>query len=159
MLSWRPARRREAPRRPLFPMFKRFLPLLAVLALGLVAAGCGGSSASVGSGDVAAVGSVKITKTQFDALMNQAQKSYKSTKRPFPKAGTPERAALQNQALQFLVQRAEFQQKADDMGIKISDKQIDDRLAQIKKQYFGGSEKRYKQQLAKQGLTDAQVRE
>ena len=31
------------------------------------------------------------------------------------------------------------------------------RLTQIKKQYFGGSEKKYQQQLKKQGLTDEQV--
>ena len=44
------------------------------------------------------------------------------------------------------------------MGIKITDKDVETRLDQIKKQYFGGSEKKYQAQLKKQGLTDAQVR-
>ena len=45
------------------------------------------------------------------------------------------------------------------MGIKISESAIDARLALIKKQYFGGSEKRYLAQITKQGYTNAQVRE
>jgi foldase protein PrsA len=36
---------------------------------------------------------------------------------------------------------------------------VDARLGQIKKQYFGGSEKRYRAQLKQQGLTEQQVRE
>ena len=40
----------------------------------------------------------------------------------------------------------------------MTDKQIEDRLEQIKKQYFGGNEKRYTDQLKEQGLSDEQVR-
>ena len=56
------------------------------------------------------------------------------------------------------MQRAEFEQKAKDLGVTVTDKQVDARLAQIKKQYFGGSEKKYLSQLKQQGLTDAAVR-
>jgi foldase protein PrsA len=60
--------------------------------------------------------------------------------------------------MQYLVQRTEFEEKAkSDLGIEISDKQVQDRLKQIKKQYFGGSEKKYKAQIAAQGLTQSQV--
>ena len=98
----------------------RLLPLLAVLAIvGVVVAGCGGSS-KVSSGSIAKVGKVDIKRTQFTALLDQAQRSYKSQKRPFPTAGSSEYIALQNQAVQFLVQRAEFQAKSVDLGIKIS---------------------------------------
>jgi parvulin-like peptidyl-prolyl isomerase len=90
--------------------------------------------------------------------MSQAKRSYKAQHRTFPQPGSPDYEALKNQALQFLVQRAEFAQKADEMGIKISDKKVDDRLNQIKKQYFGGNQKRYLQQLKQQGLTETQVR-
>src|SRR3954451_11739523 len=45
------------------------------------------------------------------------------------------------------------------MGVSVADKDVDARLAQIKKQYFGGSESRYKAQLKKQHLSDTQVRE
>jgi parvulin-like peptidyl-prolyl isomerase len=135
------------------------LPILTLaVAAALLAAGCGGDNASLGGGDVAVVGSTHITKTQFDALMSQAKNSFKSQGRPFPKAGTQDFQTLKNQAVTLLVQQAEREEKAKDLGIEIDDKKIDARLKQIKKQYFQGSEKKYLAQLKKQGLTDEQVR-
>jgi parvulin-like peptidyl-prolyl isomerase len=135
------------------------LPILTLaLAAVLLAAGCGGDSASLGGGDVAVVGSTHIKKTQFDALIAQAKNSFKSQGRTFPKAGTQDFQTLKNQAVTLLVQQAEREEKAKDIGIDIGDKQIDARLKQIKKQYFQGSEKKYLAQLKKQGLTDEQVR-
>ena len=138
----------------------RLLPLLALLAVvGVVVAGCGGGgSGKVSSGSVAKVGKVDVKRTEFTALLDQAQRSYKSQKRPFPTAGSTEYIALQNQAVQFLVQRAEFQAKAAALGITISEKSLETRLADIKKQYFGGDEKKYAKQLKDQGLTAEQVR-
>ena len=59
------------------------LPILIVVAL---AAGCGGggSSASLEKDDVAVVGSQHIPATMFDALMNQAKRSFKSQNKKFP---------------------------------------------------------------------------
>jgi parvulin-like peptidyl-prolyl isomerase len=65
---------------------------------------------------------------------------------------------VKGQAITLLVQQAERESKADSMGIKISTADVDKRLAQIKKQYFQNKESRYKAQLKKQKLTDAQVR-
>jgi parvulin-like peptidyl-prolyl isomerase len=133
--------------------------LTLVVAAALLAAGCGGGSSSgLDNSDVAVVGSTHITKAQFDALMNQAKNSFKSQNRPFPKAGTQDFQTLKNQAVTLLVQQAEREEKAKDLGVDITDKQIDQRLTQIKKQYFQGSEKKYQAQLKKQGLTDEQVR-
>jgi foldase protein PrsA len=142
-------------------MRKPVLILVLSVLFGLLAAGCGGGggSANVPSDAVAVVGDQTITKAQFDQLINQAKKSYSSQKRTFPKAGSTEYEQLKQQAMQYLVQRDEFAQKAKDLDVEVTDKQIQDRLAQIKKQYFGGSEKRYKEQLQKQGLTDEQVRD
>ena len=123
-----------------------------------VAAGCGGGSKSVGGSDVAVVGSQQVTKDDYNALLAQAEKSYKAQKRPFPKPGTSAYTTLKNQAVQFLVQRAEYKQKADDLGISISAGDVDKRLGQIKKQYFGGDEKKYRSQLQKQGLSEEQVK-
>ena len=138
---------------------RRLLPLLALLAVvGVVVAGCGGGSSKVSSGSIAKVGKVDITRTQFTALLGQAQRSYASQKRPFPTAGSSAYITIQNQAVQFLVQRAEFQAKAAELGVKISDKSVDTRLADVKKQYFGGDEKKYLKQLKEQGITVEQVR-
>ena len=132
-------------------------PLLLAVLLALVVSACGGGS-SLSKDSVAKVAGKEIKKTELDALLTQAQKSYKTQKRPFPKAGSPEYLQLQAQALQFLVQRCQYQQKADEAGVTVAPKKVADRLKQIKKQYFGGSEKRYRAELKKQGLTDAQVR-
>jgi parvulin-like peptidyl-prolyl isomerase len=130
-----------------------------VAALAAVLAGCGGGGGSVPGDAVAKVGGTTITQAQFTSLIDQAKRSYKSQKRKFPPAGTPEYQTLKNQAVQYLVQRIEFAQEADKLGVKVTDKDVAARLAQIKKQYFGGSESRYKKQLKQQGLSDAQVRD
>ena len=135
----------------------RYLTTTLLLAsLAAVLAGCGGSG-GVPSGAVAKVGKDTITQQSYNTLIDQAKRSYKVQKRPFPKAGSAEYKTLQNQAVQYLVQRAEFAQEASTLGITITQKQIDDRLAQIKKQYFGGSEAKYKAQLKNQGLTNDQI--
>lgn len=135
--------------------------LLALLALvAVLVAGCGGggkSSNKVPSDAVAVVGGEKITKQDFDALLEQARNSFKSQRRPFPKVGTAEYNSLKNQAVAYLVQKIEFRQKAKDLGVKVDDKEVQKRLGDIKKQYFGGNEKRYEQRLKAQGLTKDQV--
>ena len=144
----------------LFMRYRRILLLLAVLTVPAVAAGCGGDDGgkSLSRDSIAVVGDQEIAKEEFDALLTQAKKSYEAQKREFPKAGTPEYDTLKNQAVQFLVQRAQFEQEAEELGVEVKDDAVDKRLEQIKKQYFGGDDKKYKDQLAKQGLTEEQVR-
>jgi parvulin-like peptidyl-prolyl isomerase len=134
----------------------RFSLLIPVAAAGLAVAGCGGSG-GVPSGSIAKVGDVTITQAQYQTLIDRAKKSYKTNGTPFPKDGTPDFARIKDQAVSFLVQRAEFAQEAKKMHITISQKQIDDRLKQIKQQYFHGSEPAYQKQLKSQGLTQDEV--
>ena len=54
----------------------------------------------------------EVAKSDYDALLAQAKKSYKNQKRDFPKAGSQEFQTLKNQAVQFLVQREQFEQEA-----------------------------------------------
>jgi len=134
-------------------------PVVLALALGLSACGGGGdSTANLESSDVAVVGDTTITKEQFDDLMSTAKASFTQQQRKFPKQGTSEYQTIKSQAVTLLVQQAEREQKAKDLGVEVTDKQIEDRLKQIKQQYFGGKETTYKAQLKKQGLSDAQVR-
>jgi parvulin-like peptidyl-prolyl isomerase len=159
MLYWRRARQRdESAANGAFSM-KRFIPL-ALISLALVAAGCGGgnSTATLGTDDVAVVGSKEISKTDFQALMDRARKSYEAQKRPFPKPGTVEYETLKGQAIGFLMQRAEFEQEAESRGIEITDEKVDKRITQLKKQFYGGSDKRYQDVLKQQGLTEEQAK-
>src|SRR5262245_30172251 len=145
----------------------RLLAVFAVaIAAGALAAGCGSQRQSVGADDVAVVGDQQISKAQFDRLMNQAKKNYEAQHQPWPSPGTTHYEAIRKQAMQFLVQRAEFEQKASDLGIKVSDSDVDNQLATIKSQYFGKNEKcdstceqKFQAELKKQNLTIDQVRD
>lgn len=139
----------------------RYLPTtFLVAALAAVLAGCGGGgSGSVPGNAVATVDGTAITQEQFSALLDQAKRTYKTNKQTFPTAGTTQYQQLKSQAVQYLVQRVEFSQEADKLGVTVTDKEIADRLAKIKKDYFGNSETRYKKQLTAQGLTETQVKD
>ncbi|HMI22156.1 MAG TPA: SurA N-terminal domain-containing protein, partial [Gaiellaceae bacterium] len=118
----------------------RLVPILALVAA--FAAACGGGSdtpKSVPSDAVAVVGGDTITKAEYNQTLDQAKRSYKAQNKPFPKPGTATYGAVRSQIIQFLVERSEYTQKADEMGIKVSDKDVEDRLNQIKQQYFGSS--------------------
>ncbi len=149
----------------------RRLPLiLCFAALVLLVAACGGGGTKkVSSDSVAVVGDKSISKADWDALITQTRRNFAATKKPFPKPGTVGLATLKTNATQFLIQSSEYQQEADKLGIKVSDKDVDARLAQIKKQYYGNPpgqptatdsqmEKRYQAALKQQGFTDEEVR-
>jgi peptidyl-prolyl cis-trans isomerase D len=141
----------------------RRLSILLLVPLALLAAACGGgggksSGGNVDKQDAAVVGDEHITRDTLDRRLQQAKCSYDLQKRPFPKAGSPEYLAVSQQILQSLVQRAELAQKAPGLGVTVTDAQVEKQLKQIKKQYFGGSEKRYNAELKKQCVTDAEVR-
>jgi foldase protein PrsA len=139
--------------------FRLALPFLCV---GVLVAGCGssdGGTASLGGSDVAVVGGQQVTKDQFKALMGRAEKSYAAQKRKFPKAGTREFENLKGQAVDFLVQRAEFEDEAENMGIHVTDKQVDDRINKLIKQFYGGSQKKYEDTIKAQGLTPETARQ
>jgi hypothetical protein len=129
---------------------RRSISLVVIsLALGLLVAACGGGgkTATLKSGDVAVVGGQTVSQDDFSTALARAKKTYATNKTPFPKPGTPAYESLKTQLLNFLVERAELAQKASDMGIHISNKQIDDSLNQLKKQFYGGSEKKLEQVL------------
>src|SRR6185437_10322950 len=145
MLYWPRARQREeTAANGAFSM--RRLLLFGFASLALLVAGCGGTtSASLGSDDVATVGDQQITKDQFQQLMTRAQKSYEAQKRPFPKAGSTEYEQLKGQAITFLVQQAEIDSEAKNLGVDVSDQDVDKAIAGYKKQFYGGSDARWEQ--------------
>lgn len=138
----------------------RLLPFPVLLLVALLVAGCGGGGArSVPSNAVAVVGSDTITKTQYNDLLDSAKATYAARKTAFPKVGTTAYKSLSDQAITYLVQESELQQKAKDLGVSVTQKDVDARIQQIKTQYFSGSEKKYQAQLKAQGLTESQLRQ
>jgi foldase protein PrsA len=133
------------------------LALIAVLAL----AGCGGggtSSADVPDGAVAVVGDKTVTKEEFDKLIEQQKKSAEAQKQDFPEPGTPEYEALKATVVKGLVEQKEWELEGESMGVKVTDQEVETELDKLKQTYFQGDEQKYSAELAKQGLTDADVR-
>ena len=144
-----------------FTRSRRGLLALLVALLALLAAGCGGGSDTpegVPADAVAIVGDEEIEKAEYDRILAQAKKGYEAQKRAFPKPGSREYQSLSQQAIQFLVQRAMIEQEAEELDVSVSEEEVDERLEQVKRQYFAGNEKRYRQQLKQQNLTEEQVR-
>jgi len=133
--------------------------VLIILAAGVLAGcGSGGGSSKLSSDDVAVVGSEHVTLTDLNNLLNRAKIAYKAQGQAFPKQGTTNYQAIRDNVISLLVQQAELDQKAASMGITVTDADIDARIALVKKQYFGGSQKKYLAEIKKQGFTEAQVR-
>ncbi|MDH4177496.1 MAG: peptidylprolyl isomerase [Thermoleophilia bacterium] len=133
------------------------LALLALTAV-LVAAGCGGNDDELPTGAVAVVDGVTVTKAELDSLLTRAKLSYEQQQRDFPKAGTPEYQSLQTQAVAYLVQRVEYDLEAEKMGVTVADAEIDERIADVKKQSFDGDDEQWQKALEEQGYTEDEVR-
>ncbi|MGL6279741.1 MAG: peptidylprolyl isomerase [Gaiella sp.] len=121
----------------------------------LVAAGCGGDD-DIPSDAVAVVDGTVITTAQLDELIARAKTSYASTQREFPKTGTPEFQSLQTQAVAYLVQRTQYEQEAERLGIEATDAQIEKKIQEILNdpQFgFGGDRAKLDAQLKEQGYT------
>jgi foldase protein PrsA len=138
------------------PLRLTFGVLLASLAL--VAAACGGGSDSVPEGAVAVVDGTEITKAQLDEYMALSKKGYERTNQQFPKAGTPEYQNIQMRNVAYLVEIVQLEKAADDLGVKVTDKDVDKLENETIKSKFGGKRGEYLQALEKAGYTAEQYR-
>ena len=137
----------------------RLSVVLLAAALGLALAGCGGGSDSVPGDAVAVVDGTEIPRAELDALVAQAKKSYEATKQEFPKQGTPEHRQIEQQYVVFLVQKAEFEQAAEELGVEITDKDVEKARTEFVKSRFNGDEKKLADALEEQGLTEETFRD
>jgi parvulin-like peptidyl-prolyl isomerase len=131
--------------------------LLATVAL--AAAACGGGSDSVPSGVVAVVDGTEIEKAELDGLIAQAKRSYEAQKQEFPKAGTPEYQSIQTQYVAYLVELEEFRQEAEELGIEVTEKDVDGAEQELVKSRFDGKRAEYVKALEAQGFTPEEYRE
>src|SRR3954453_3930593 len=149
---------------------KRVIGVFSAFALVLAVAACGGGGPrSVPSDSVAVVGGESVSKSDWDALMEQTKANYEATNHPFPKAGSVELANLRSNVTQFLISASEYEQEAKKLDVNVTDKDVTARLDQIKQQYYGSTpgqkppskaeiDKRYEAALKQQGFTDEEVR-
>lgn len=134
--------------------------ILALLAasLALVATACGGSSDSVPEGAVATVNGTEISKSELAEYMDLSKKGYERTNQAFPKAGTPEYQNVQARNLAYLVEYVQLEQAAEDLGVKVSDADIDKLENETIKTKFDGKRAEYEKALKKAGYTSEQYR-
>jgi parvulin-like peptidyl-prolyl isomerase len=132
---------------------------ILLAALALVAAACGGGSDAVPTGSIAVVDGTEIAKQDLDELIEQAKKGYEAQKQEFPKAGTPEYQNIQTQYVAYLVELEEFRQAADELGISVSEKDIDTAEQDLIKSRFDGKRAEYEKALEAQGFTAEEYRE
>jgi foldase protein PrsA len=141
---------------------RKHIPLLLLaLVTALLAAACGSGEdeRTVPPGSIALVGEQEIPKAELDRLMQQTRDSYEAQKQDFPEAGTPEYENIKNTLVRSLVQQAQWEQAGAAMGLKVTDEEVDTQLASLKEQYFKGNDKKYEEELEKQGLTEEQLRD
>ncbi len=130
--------------------------VLIILAAGVLA-GCGGggSSAKLSPDDVAVVGSTHITTADLATNLNRAKIGYKQQGQTFPKQGSDNYQTVRDSVVTLLVEQAELTEKASSMGITVTNADITARFDFLKKQYFGGSEKKLLAAAKKQGYDSA----
>src|SRR4051812_20897949 len=140
---------------------RTLLTLTPLVALVLVAAACGGSSGDVPSNAVAVVTKCdkSITKNDYNQVLNQAQINYKKNNQKFPGTGTQEYRQVQNQIVSYLVLREAYICEGKDMGVDVSDKDIDKKIDDLVKQYYKGDDAKFKAALKDQGVAPEQLRQ
>jgi foldase protein PrsA len=142
----------------------RLTPVVLLCALAVVASACGSSSGEVPAGVVAVVDGTEIPREELDALVEQAKKSYAAQDQEFPKVGTPEYQNVQTQYVAFLVQRVQFEQQTEELGVEITEKDIDKAVEEFVTTRFEGKEledkrKAFEKALKEQGYTEEAFRE
>jgi parvulin-like peptidyl-prolyl isomerase len=134
------------------------LAALGATSLLVLVSACGGSG-DVPDDAVAVVDGTEIARVELDQLLARAKKGYVTQKQDFPKAGTPEYQSLQTQYVEYLVQREEFEQAAEDLDVAVAEKDIDKAVNDFVKSRFGGDQQQYRKALEEQGYTEAAFRE
>ena len=134
----------------MFSSRRKLIPLLLLaLATALVAVACGSDSdqRSVPAGAIALVGDQEIAKEDLDRLIVQTKTNYEAQQQDFPAAGTPAYENIKGSLVRSLVQQAQWEQAGAEMGLKVSDEEIDKELEALKKQYFKGDQDKYEAEL------------
>jgi hypothetical protein len=129
------------------------LALAGLIAAGLLVAGCSsdGDSADVPSDAVATVGDVQVTKADFEQLMKQAAIQMKSSGMTVPTEGSSGYDHYVAQIVQYMVQDEVITQSAAELGVSVTDKDVEDQVQQLEKAY--GGEEKVAALLKEQGMT------
>lgn len=145
------------------PFFPRSILALAALLLAFAATACGGgedqSAQDVPDDAIAVVGDREIPRADYERLVDQAETTFEAREQDFPETGTPEFEQLRQAIVRSLVEQKQFEVGAAELGIEVTDQEVDERLQELKEQFFEGDEEKYQEELENQGLSERQVRD
>jgi hypothetical protein len=139
--------------------YRIILPLVLLAAVA-VSAACGGgsssgSSASLESGDVAVVGDTHITKQQLDQLVTFQVHSAEVAKQKIPAAGTTTfKTQVVDPILQRMITNAQVENIAKELGVTVSDSEVDAGLQKAIQAQFGTDTAKYQAYLKKYAITE-----
>lgn len=131
--------------------------LTAVIVILVVVFNKDKSSTSVPMGAIATVGGQPIPRVDYDLIFSEAQGSAKAQGAKFPAAGSTDYRDLQARIVTYLIESKEAELAAkSDFGIVVSALDVEQSVDKLTKSLGGpaGLDK----QLAKQGITHAQLR-
>jgi peptidyl-prolyl cis-trans isomerase C len=130
--------------------------LVILFVIFAVAQGIG--APSVPSGDVALVSNAPsgIGAVSQDAYDRAFERQVKGSKEKTPQPGNPKYVEAQEAALGELLDTIWIRGQAEEMGLSVTEKQIEDEFANIKKQQFP-TKKAYAEFLKESGLTPDEV--
>ena len=130
--------------------------LLTLVVPALLLSACG--EEKVPAGAIATVGDGVVTQEQFDQIWQQAEAQYKAQEGapPFPSPDSTQYNQLKASIVNYLVQNEVIKEKAAEMGVTVTDKQLDDRMKQIVEQV--GGQKKLDKLLKEQSVTEDQLK-
>src|SRR5688572_5981114 len=98
----------------------------------------------------------EVTQEQFDAALDQA--AARQQLREVPEPGTPQYDLLKETAMADLLLSRWINGEAEELGIEVTDREIDQELEQIIEQQFGG-QKGFDRFLEQSRFTDEDARD
>jgi parvulin-like peptidyl-prolyl isomerase len=133
-----------------------FLAALAAFSLAVSACGGGGD---VPEGAVAVVDGSEISRAELDELIAHGRRTSEASQQEFPRVGTPEYRNVQTQYVAYLVQREQFEHEAEDLGIAVTEKDVDAEVDKFVDTNFKGKQNDFEKALKAQGFTVESFRE
>jgi parvulin-like peptidyl-prolyl isomerase len=104
------------------------------------------------------VDNVHVTRDQLNHRIKLLVSSAKAQGQTLPKAGTPGyQTQVIDQSVSQLVLAAEVKLIADQLGVKVTADEVNNRIQQGIQQSYGGSRQKYEQALKKAGYTQQDV--
>ena len=132
---------------------------LAVVTAAMLSA-CGTKAkVTVPPNAIAVVGDQVVLRSEFDYYLAQAKTYYAQAHKTFPAIGSTAYESIRSSIVTPLVMTAAIDQQAANMGVKVTDAQVNASLQRVIKQRFKGSRAKYLAELRKEHLTEEQLKE